>query len=448
MKRILTYFTIFQISIVVQSVFLFPRRKTFGIQISLLHSTINLLKVYVSCNVIYRLQINQIHAGNMDAKEMGKLIGPVTVGYVEKPDTVWISVDASRDFLMEKIANVKTFEKLKKVSVGELGAAIYSEDGSYYRVKILNIVDDKVEVRFCDFGNTESKTRTELFELPHEIRAHTELAFAVKVDGVNNVSNSSKNRARVEKKLNVEGLMVKLDVKDNDLVGSFKVEDRFIKFTKSKDIQEKGSNVDSKREEICNRNASNALVEENVIINKEVKSILKGTMVCDLPSLKLLEGVEITGSVVYVSPQGSVWFSPDWIQSSLHEVSLTFDQLLLESKLKSLNCTSFQPGLLCVSRSLEDDSLYRSKIVSFSSEEVRVQYIDFGNFENLPHMNIYEFPHGVEMMAPAAAEIFTARKMPLQNPSLVLESCLMEVCFLLIVAIILNSFAHRLINWY
>ena len=28
---------------------------------------------------------------------MGKLIGPVTVGYVEKPDTVWISVDAPRE---------------------------------------------------------------------------------------------------------------------------------------------------------------------------------------------------------------------------------------------------------------------------------------------------------------------------------------------------------------
>ena len=348
---------------------------------------------------------------------MGKLIGPVTVGYVEKPDTVWISVDSQRDLMMEKIANVKTFEKLKKVSIGDLGVAIYSEDGSYYRVKILKIIDDDVEVRFCDFGNIESKTRTELFELPQEFLVPGGLAFAVKVDGVNNVSNSTKNRARVEKKLDIEGLKVKLEVQGNDLVGSFYAEDKCIRFSKSKDNQEKGSNLDSKRIEASYQNVSTAIDDESASKNKEGKSILEGIMVCDLPSLKLLEGVEISGSVVYVSEQGSVWFSPEWIQTSLHEVSLIFDQLILESKLNILSCTRFQPGLLCVSRSLEDESLYRSKIVSFSSEEVCVHYIDFGNFENLPLMNIYEFPHGVEMMAPAAAEILTARKVPLENPN-------------------------------
>ena len=381
----------------------------------------------------------------MDAMETGKLIGPVTVGYVEKPDTVWISVDAPRDRMMERIAKVTSFEKLNNVSVGDLGAAIYSEDGAFYRVKVLKIIDDTVEVRFCDFGNIENKTFTELFELPHDFRAQTELAFSVKVDGVNNVSNSSKNRARVEKKLAVDGLMVKLEVQGQDLLGSFYVDDKCIRFTKSKD-QGNGLSVDSKREETSNRNALNALVDESTNNNEESKSILEESMVCDLPSLKLLEGVEIAGTVVYISPQGSVWFSPEWIQSSLHDVSSRFDQLILDSKLKNLSCTRFQPGMLCVSRSLEDDSLYRSKIVTFSSEEVYVHYIDFGNFENLPHMNIYEFPHGIEMMAPAAAEVFTARKLPLENPSVVLENCLMEVCCLLIVVTLLNVRANRLNN--
>ena len=157
--------------------------------------------------------------------ETGKLIGPVTVGYVEKPDTVLISVDAPRDRMMERIAKVTSFEKLNNVSVGDLGAAIYSEDGAFYRVKVLKIIDDTVEVRFCDFGNIENKTFTEMFELPHDFRAQTELAFSVKVDGVNNVSNSSKNRARVEKKLAVDGLMVKLEVQGHDLLGSFYVDD-------------------------------------------------------------------------------------------------------------------------------------------------------------------------------------------------------------------------------
>ena len=47
---------------------------------------------------------------------------------------------------------------------------------------------------------------------------------------------------------------------------------------------------------------------------------------------------------------------------------------------------------------------------------MHAHYIDFGNFENLPYKNIYEFPKGVEMMAPGSVEVLTYKRMPLENP--------------------------------
>ena len=51
----------------------------------------------------------------------------------------------------------------------------------------------------------------ELFELPEDLASEQKLAVNVGVEGIKGVADSSKDRARVEKKLSVEGLMVKLE---------------------------------------------------------------------------------------------------------------------------------------------------------------------------------------------------------------------------------------------
>ena len=56
-------------------------------------------------------------------------------------------------------------------------------------------------------------------------------------------------------------------------------------------------------------------------VSKEVINVVKvpvsstrTVMFNELPKLKLLEGVEFSGTVVYVSKLGGVWFCPQWIQ--------------------------------------------------------------------------------------------------------------------------------------
>ena len=167
--------------------------------------------------------------------KVGVLTGPVTVGFVEKPDTVWVSMDAPREELMDRL-EVAKLKKIENVKVGSVAATIFSEDEALYRVSVMRVSGTEVEVRYCDYGNVEKKGLSELFKLPEDLASEQQLAVNVRVEGVKGVADSSKNRTRVEKKLSVEGLMVKLEEESNGLVGMFELGGKKEKISKNKDV--------------------------------------------------------------------------------------------------------------------------------------------------------------------------------------------------------------------
>ena len=128
--------------------------------------------------------------------EVGVLTGPVTVGFVEKPDMVWLSLDIPREKLMDKLETAK-LKKMDKVDTGSMAATVFSEDGALYRVSVLGVDGEEAEVRYCDYGNMEKKGLGELFKLSDDLAEQEQLAVKVRVEGVKGVADSSKNRARV-----------------------------------------------------------------------------------------------------------------------------------------------------------------------------------------------------------------------------------------------------------
>jgi len=426
--------------------------------------------------------------------KVGVLTGPVTVGFVEKPDTVWVSLDAPREELMDRL-EVAKLKKIENVQVGSVAATIFSEDEALYRVSVMSVSGTEVEVRYCDYGNVEKKVMGELFKLPEDLASEQQLAVNVRVEGVKGVADSSKNRARVEKKLSVEGLMVKLEEEINGLVGNFEVGGKKIKFSKNKDVtpvvEEKaeskveeckipGVKSEKKDEEFISNKVvvatkgvpvikdvvAEAVVKSNkkedelveikngpvedvvqvtqfsdvdVVVAKEVASVVKvpisstsTIMFSELPKLKLLEGVEISGTVVYISPLGGVWFCPQWIQSSLDTLTVKVDGLAADNLLVNLSMSTTKEGMLCIARSPQDGELYRARVVSVDSKAT-VAFIDFGNSDVVSGEDLYELPPGLEMLAPASAEVVMARELPKQKTQQALEESLMEVENLILV---------------
>ena len=91
-------------------------------------------------------------------------MGLVTVGFVEKSDTVWVSKDSQRDELMDKLEEAN-LTKLASVEGGFVAATLFSEDEVLYRVTVLSVLGTQVEVRYCDIGYVERKGVGELFRL-------------------------------------------------------------------------------------------------------------------------------------------------------------------------------------------------------------------------------------------------------------------------------------------
>merc|ERR1719427_1265170 len=95
--------------------------------------------------------------------------------------------------------------------------------------------------------------------------------------------------------------------------------------------------------------------------------------------------------------------------------------------------TNMKEGILCIARSPQDGELYRATIVCIDKNKVTVAFMDFGNSDLVSEEVIYEVPPGLEMLAPASAEIVLARELPKQNTQQVMEETLMEVENLILV---------------
>ena len=207
---------------------------------------------------------------------------------------------------------------------------------SVYRVVILE-AGKKCKVRYCDYGNEEMIGAEELLELPEKLAKVEPLATSVRIAGVDGVGDSLKNRAKVQKKLSGEGLKVTLEEMNGDLVGIFEAGGKKIKFSKSKDQTAPGVTQSKVKEEVASPNSKglslnmetistdvtkvdassekvskpdkvearkddrfgNVSLVEKVSSVEVPKSTGKQVMFHQLPGLKLLEGVEISGTVVY-----------------------------------------------------------------------------------------------------------------------------------------------------
>ena len=265
--------------------------------------------------------------------------------------------------------------------------------------------------------------------------------------GAEGTKDSSKNRDRVAAKLGKAGLEVVLTAAAAGLRGQFSYNGKVIAFSKKKDGEgEKKAegNAELPKEEVkevkeAKKNVMEARVEveevkvEEVRVEVEKEKTPAPLMFSCLPGLALLEGVRTSGAVMFVAPAGQVWFSPQWAQDKLAEVTEVMDALAPGQ----LVAAAPLEGMLCLARS-EDACLYRARVTGMESGKqdawvagrpagaVTVEFFDYGNTEAVCEVLEYPACLGTEL-APAAAEVFLARTVRAQGKDKValLEACLM-----------------------
>nr|XP_022905962.1 maternal protein tudor-like isoform X2 [Onthophagus taurus] len=104
-----------------------------------------------------------------------------TTGYIShlnSPSEFWMQLDSSvpdLEWVADQLMNASTFPILQDLTPGSLCAAMFPEDKSWYRARILSNTVAGIEVNFIDYGNSYSCT--ELRELPEELVMLSPLAL-------------------------------------------------------------------------------------------------------------------------------------------------------------------------------------------------------------------------------------------------------------------------------
>ncbi|CAL7945702.1 unnamed protein product [Xylocopa violacea] len=81
----------------------------------------------------------------------------VFISRVNSPDDFWIQTESSTtdlNMMLDRLQAAPTFVPLNTSEVGTICAANYSEDGQWYRAKILSKSEHGTEVLYIDYGNT------------------------------------------------------------------------------------------------------------------------------------------------------------------------------------------------------------------------------------------------------------------------------------------------------
>ena len=172
----------------------------------------------------------------------------------------------------------------------------------------------------------------------------------LEVVGAESTKDSPKNRERVAAKLSKPNLDVLLSTSAATpglLRGEFSYNGKLVTFSKKSEGRKAEVDTGVVEENVLNVppvNESEEVRLEPVVImeaadeevlnvppveerskepkmKEQVGDSQAPVMFASLPRLALLEEVRTTGNVVYVSPEGGVWFSPLWAQEKVTEVS-------------------------------------------------------------------------------------------------------------------------------
>lgn len=102
---------------------------------------------------------------------------PITVSHIESPNNFYVqlahdleSIDALQ---AELLTNIDSLTDADEPVVGMLCAALYNENQEWYRAEVLGIDENKVNVRFVDYGNCDviDNSQTKVKLLPADLQS-------------------------------------------------------------------------------------------------------------------------------------------------------------------------------------------------------------------------------------------------------------------------------------
>ena len=229
------------------------------------------------------------------------------IPFVKDVETIYftpVTVQASLDIIMNEVSALGPHLKpARELNMENLFAAVYSPDGEYYRCKILQENQEKVQVLFVDYGNQEEKSKDDLFELPVELKNLPPCAFCIKIHETENFEKTEENISLLEAMLLDKPVQVSVEVVNSKMVGKIYVDNKKLDLKLL-------SKISTDRPQALYDSVTPSPTSESRVVktnNNQEKikdlNLGPGVVACN-------PGEKIPGLVVWIENKNEVWFSP------------------------------------------------------------------------------------------------------------------------------------------
>jgi len=255
------------------------------------------------------------------------------------PTSLQDSLDSLMDQL-DTLASSLSPMSASDVFSGQLCGAKFSEDEVMYRAKVISVKEDIVEVIYIDYGNSESRSLSDLYVLPDEILSPNPHAVKMELDGYEKFSLES---VKVVKLSDVNGrILAKVD-----------------------------SDVVEKSEEVKKFFHQKVIKEEKLPLSQKIPV-----------SVGHVESV----NMVWVTPIGKVEgmdVNDEMITQIEDKLALyQSNPQLLKPKL------NIDEGDVGITTFTEDACMYRFRL----EDGNMVRFVDYGNMEQKAEKDLFELP--------------------------------------------------------
>ncbi|KAF7992946.1 hypothetical protein HCN44_005727 [Aphidius gifuensis] len=266
------------------------------------------------------------------------------VSHINSPSEFWIQQEKyvpDLELIADRFVVADMFPVLNKINQGTLCVAKFPDDGMWYRAKVLSTSSPSgINVIYIDYGN--SAISTEIREIPNDVASIPPLSRKCSLllpSGYDKWSDKSR--------------------------------EEFIKLS--------GDGATVFHLEIINENKDTSIVKLT-IDNKDITDDLikycdkSSPIVKDRPAPigeeKLCESVYVTHAI---SP-GLFWVQAE---NKVPDIDMMLNNLVKASDFMRLN--KLESGVICAAKYPEDDTWYRAQIVTHTSIDAEVHFIDYGN---------------------------------------------------------------------
>lgn len=250
-------------------------------------------------------------------------------------------------------------EEVVKINPGSI-FAIYSKEihseGLWYRVKVLKVKGDKVQIEYMDYGDTGMVPSSSLKNIPPRFLELPFQACTISLNGLPKTKNSE------------VVLKLKHMTLNKDLVA-----------------------------EVVKRSGNTASVElydtSSEVADININTMLRSLVIPDEEMVPVLPkpGEQIDAFVTYVTPQGNIFIQipgggTTRLEELMEDISEHYSQ---PTKAAEFMSNPHKDKMCCAKCS--DGAWYRAIVTKvLPDRQVEVQYVDYGNTEQLPVSSLRE----------------------------------------------------------